>query len=238
MKRTLLLSISLCVILISISANASLVAHYEFSGNANDSVGSHHGSFLGDATTIYDSEMGQVLSTSNGGYVSIPDSHDFRFEGSFSLAAWFKTTDTAKGAIMRFNRPAYSIQIYLNQSNAGDLYIYVEPEHIVYDDTLVNNGVWHHVAITVDGDDSTNNYDLYVDGEWAGRDTVRAYYDRWDWITIGAANGSDPFTGSIDDVRIYNHPLSTEEVGQLYTIPEPATLLLLGMGAVLIRKRK
>ena len=139
---------------------------------------------------------------------------------------------------MRFNRggTAISIRIYLNWSNAGDLYTYVEPERIVYDDTSVNDGQWHHVAITVDGDDSTNNYDLYVDGEWAGRDTVRAIYDRWDSVTIGAA--SDPFTGSIDDVRIYNHPLSTEEIGQLYTIPEPCSLLLLGLGGLLIRKRQ
>ncbi len=237
MKRMFLLSIVVFVILISVSADATLLARYEFNGNANDSVGGHHGSFVGDATTIYDAEMGQVLSTLNSGYVSIPDSTDFRFQGSFSLAAWFKTTDAIKGAIMRFNSfGGTSIRIYVNWSNIGELYTYVEPEIIGYNSNPFNDGQWHHVAITIDGDDMTGNYDLYVDGIWAGKETVEAYYTfHWAWITIGAAGGDDQFIGCIDDVRIYDHALSESEI--LALVPEPCIFFLLALGGLLIRKR-
>ena len=40
----------LFAILVSGTANASLVAHYEFEGNANDSAGSANGTLMGDAT--------------------------------------------------------------------------------------------------------------------------------------------------------------------------------------------
>jgi len=44
------------------------------------------------------------------------------------------------------------------------------------------------------------------------------------------------FDGLIDDVRIYNHALSPAEIQEL--IPEPATLLLLTLGGILIRRKK
>ena len=38
---------------------------------------------------------------------------------------------------------------------------------------------------------------------------------------------STPFEGEIDEVKIYNH-----------VVPEPATVLLFGLGSLLLRKRK
>jgi hypothetical protein len=45
------------------------------------------------------------------------------------------------------------------------------------------------------------------------------------------------FKGLIDDVRIYNRALSAEEVSQLYSIPEPSTIILLGIGWITLCKR-
>jgi len=45
------------------------------------------------------------------------------------------------------------------------------------------------------------------------------------------------FNGKIDDMFIYDRALTVTEVNELYNIPEPCTLLLFGLGGLLIRKR-
>jgi hypothetical protein len=50
-------------------------------------------------------------------------------------------------------------------------------------------------------------------------------------------SGADRYyNGLLDDLRIYNNALSQSEISAL--VPEPVTFLLLGLGAVLLRKRR
>ena len=53
-------------------------------------------------------------------------------------------------------------------------------------------------------------------------------------IYIGAllSSTSKYFTGTIDDVRIYNRALSEAEIQQLAAVPIPSALLLLGSGII------
>ena len=43
--------------------------------------------------------------------------------------------------------------------------------------------------------------------------------------------------GRLDDIRIFDHTLDASEVEALYNVPEPATLLLLSVGGLLLRRR-
>ena len=53
----------LAVMLTAGAANASLVASYQFEGNANDSSGNgNNGTFMNGATTTIDAQRGQVLT--------------------------------------------------------------------------------------------------------------------------------------------------------------------------------
>jgi len=46
------------------------------------------------------------------------------------------------------------------------------------------------------------------------------------------------FNGKIDDMRIYDYALNTDEVAQLYEIPEPASVCLFSVIGLILRKIK
>ena len=79
---------------------------------------------------------------------------------------------------------------------------------------------WHHVFVTVDGSSSAAGIVLYMDGRLsqtrvgfdALTDTIR---NDVPW-TIGRRGTISPFTGRIDDVRVYDRCLNEEEVQELF----------------------
>ncbi len=61
-----------------------------------------------------------------------------------------------------------------------------------------------------------------------------------DFIDIGRHRGNSAnrgfFNGAIDDLRVYDEALSQAQIIQI--IPEPATILLMTLGGLYLRKRK
>ena len=106
-------------------------------------------------------------------------------------------------------------------------------------------GVWTMVTATYDA--MTAEQCLYADGVLIGSmNTTTPYVPAGDSdFFIGAAmNYGTPnfsFAGAIDDVRYYNDAMSSTQITGLYeatVTPEPATLALLGLGALVLRRRK
>jgi hypothetical protein len=74
----------------------------------------------------------------------------------------------------------------------------------------INDGQWHHAAVTHDG---KNQQNIYVDGEFVGK---------WDKVLRSIATtciigsclnqGEQFYSGSIDEVRIWNVELSEDEI--------------------------
>ena len=91
--------------------------------------------------------------------------------------------------------------------------------------TNSNDGQWHHYAGTLNT--STGERKLYIDGALSGAETGNHSYTLAadSHVCIGArdAHGTlgNYFTGNIYDVRIYNYGLTSNEVAQLATIPDP-----------------
>ena len=71
---------------------------------------------------------------------------------------------------------------------------------------------WHHVVVT--NNDSTVTY--YVDGLQTGTDSSGIGADNATSLYIGY-DGTNYFDGLIDDVRIFNYPLSANQVKQVFT---------------------
>jgi hypothetical protein len=85
---------------------------------------------------------------------------------------------------------------------------------------------WHHISVAISGD----NVALYIDGEMKASSstiTIRPSDIRPRLNYIGRSQFSaDPlFYGYIDDFRIYNYALSSEDVKKLYNGEEPTGIV-------------
>lgn len=89
-----------------------------------------------------------------------------------------------------------------------------------FTDVTLTAGQWSHVVLTYSGNSNLNGAKLYVDGVASAQTptsqalsgTLLGSFP----FTVGARNQSFPFSGKIDDVRVYNKELSASEVSDLY----------------------
>ena len=98
----------------------------------------------------------------------------------------------------------YGIQVY---SSRGGSYI--------WDNSICGftTGVWYHLAVTIDTDGAT----LYINGVSKGKYSASYGYDFGSRVmTVGTRfSSTNWFEGSINDVRVYDHILSTKEIKDL-----------------------
>ncbi|MGI9242035.1 MAG: LamG domain-containing protein, partial [Verrucomicrobiales bacterium] len=108
-----------------------------------------------------------------------------------------------------------------------------------YDDLVV--GEWSHIALVKTG----TSVQLYRDGIATGAPgtlneslataVAMPFFIGGD---VGNTSGNEFFTGSIDDVRIYDNALNADEIAALVPEPSVALLGLLGLGFTCLRRRR
>jgi hypothetical protein len=243
MKKTLLLTL---FALGSLSVfSQTLVAHYPFDGNANDSSGNNINASVNKGIPTTD-RLGNPNSAYKFGgdsntYIQIPHDNKLNLSGSKSISLWVKidTVPNQQFPALLLKEgtadfyPTFAIQ--LNHDNGYALkdrfkfgfffgngttnkLLSVQASYI---DTTYK-GKWLHIVATYS---TASGYQkVYLNGTLSDSTYIGSYASATSnsflQIGRGASYGNfsnNYFKGSLDDIRIYDDALSATQVGDIYS---------------------
>jgi len=206
-----------------------LVAYYPFNNNANDESGHGNNGILNGAPTFVTGVSGTAMAFDGADdYVRVPDADSLDMTTRGTLAAFVKVdpsiaeqqfvpvltkmTGSSDGEV------SYDLTF---MSGVLDGYVH-SPGHTdqAWSSPGLLNGAWHHVALT--WDTSANQVIMYQDGlavdtkpiagPGAMVSTFDLYLGRWRYTPSGVWH---LLKGALDEVRIFNRPLTATEITAL-----------------------
>ena len=241
----------LLVLFFAGSVHAGLLAHWsldEGSGTtAEDSIGGNTGTLvdMSAANWSTDTPSGSGTSLSfdaSPQHVTLDTQIFLRDTDAFSLSIWYRGTDTGTSGDGGFGIWGKTLlgrddmDIYANFGLSDGYAVYSHftsfpwvPES---SNTFVSDGTWHQIVF-VNRSDQTGS--LYIDGVLDnGGFSTAIGNDIYSFRIDGFMRGYEGVTttGTIDDVRIYDHSLSASEVSILFH--SATSLPLMGQGAWIV----
>ncbi len=148
---------------------------------------------------------------------------------NLTVSAWIKTTNATRidivnlGGSWSSDNIDWNLEISSSSSGKATFNVYrftVSGGRQTTSSTSVNDGQWHHIVATlVEMANASNISSLYIDGilEATRYDNV-GFVANTKQITVGGRPGADDyfFNGTIDEVKIYERALSSDEVRAEY----------------------
>jgi hypothetical protein len=190
-----------------------LIAYYPFNGNASDESGNENDGIVHGAMLTMDR-----FGNANGAYkfngINSGITTAIKREAyvNFSFSVWFKFTGNASGAYSPLLAGESRIFFIGKDSRNSNIGI----EDGLYNGSFARgtnawDGNWHNLSYV----NEQGTAKLYLDGIFVAQHYLGIGTGS---IWIGQENQSNvlPFNGYIDDICIYNRPLSIMEIKQLY----------------------
>ena len=210
---------------------SGLVGYWPFSGNANDASGNGHNGTVNGAILTTDRYSTNNSAYSFNGVDNFINLGNLGAYSSHTFTGWFKIEQWDGWGVLvsKLYNDMYIFQnseVRINaDSNNGNIMsiqfgsgiTWVGP---VIVDNPIDSDNWHHFVLMYDN--NAKEIKVYIDNVLIATEIVTGYSDVATTPTyIGARpywNGPTTFffNGNIDDVRIYNRSLNTEEVNALY----------------------
>lgn len=208
-----------------------LVAYYPFNNNINDASGNgNNGEIINNVNLAID-RFGNASSAYNSegnGYINVPNSAALTAtQTGFTVASWVKVRrwfgnwaivlDLSNGSDASRQ---YSIAINRNGliQTRGGCRITTTPLEL---------HKWYHIAVSYDRNTGQQIY--YIDGANVGTTTCGAFaLNVAQSLTIGLdrPGASEIHNGKLDEIRIYNRPISTNEVQEIYSCESEGEFVL------------
>jgi len=197
---------------------AGLLAHYKLDGDGKDAAGSHHGT-LTNSPTFVAGKHGQAMNVTLDQCITVPYTADLSLN-TFSVAVWVNVSDIGgwRGIVgTRFNSDNtfdMKVSATLIHGDIGNGTAWLNTAVDVPANLSV--GEWYHIAYVFD--DPADTAEVYLNGILSRTMTITGkplFMKAGQELRIGVDYPGETFRGMIDDVRIYNRPLSAAEVGGL-----------------------
>ncbi len=148
----------------------------------------------------------------------------FAADQSFTLSVWAKTT---VGGVLLWKGTAGGNGVRMQINSKGQVeYRLDNPTTTAYSaGPDLRDNRWHHLAVTVNR--STKRADLFVDGVPYNGNAITGSFSSNTDLMIGS-DGTSGFTGSLDEVKIFESALALDAIQALYN----GTLQSYAMAAV------
>jgi uncharacterized delta-60 repeat protein len=195
-----------------------LVAYYPFSGNANDATGNgnngtNYGAVLandrfGNANSAYQFDGATA-------YIDFGSPSDLAFTGDFTLAAWCNFAGgTQNPRILSYGQPT-GYELITDGTGSTRSFDFICNGTPLSTPVSFTQNVWYSVVAVVQNGTAY----LYVNGVLSATNPVTkpAYAADFE-IGAKAQNSSDYWGGAIDEVRLYNRALSSNDVAALFNL--------------------
>ncbi|MEI6678771.1 MAG: LamG domain-containing protein [Mariniphaga sp.] len=200
----------------SIDITTGLVAYFPFNGNANDESGNgNNGTEI--QSVVYTQDRNNIANSAfqaGAGYITAPSGiFQFQRDQQFTVSVWFTTVGAASsGRLLSNESPEGHFRIAGPDGNGTIGICYGD---YIFDTVSANS--WHNYIYSYDN----RNEKIYVDGvlKHTNYDLAIEVLNYSSPFTIGAkaAWNWDKWSGKIDDVRIYNRTLSSQDAIYLYS---------------------
>ncbi len=213
---------------VSASLSSGLISHFkldEVSGTTvTDSAGSTNGTVVGGNPTWMAGKIGSGSLNLNGTnqYVDVPNFNAINGLNTVSISFWVKPSAVSKPFITKWgtgrlfeigsNGTSLSVIWRIGGTGGGGTSL----SQTTSNNTLTT-GVWNHVVVVYNSPSSI----VYVNGNQVGSvngagGSLNSSVN--DSLRIGWNNIPSFYSGDIDDVRIYNRSVTSQEVYDLYSL--------------------
>jgi hypothetical protein len=208
----ILSGITLLVVFTAHLASASSLSHgYSFENDASDSIGTAHGTVLGNAVIT----NGSLLLNGTNGVVQLP-ANLFTNSKSLTLECWFVSEQNLASRHLWSFGGSPMIAFLLRGAATSEYrsrgYYGSQTVNTMVDAFQLSHGKHHHLVWTQD--EASRNARIYLNGmlyaqhtnfaATPGTTTASSY--------LGGAGSSTPIKGSISEFRIYSNALSHLDV--------------------------
>lgn len=200
-----------------------LIAHWKGDGNAKDSIGKYHG--IASHGVSYTAGFKDMAFNFDGGdRTMVATSLNMSYEHGASFEVYIKTFDdfgliiadgggASSGTGMGlFIEPGGVLGFFGSKGTEADF-------NFIAIANSINDGKFHHIVGTWTGDTTPNGVILYVDGRSVSFTTAKTNITKGSTpLYFGGHNtlGYLPYNGLIDNVRIYNRAIESDEVAKLH----------------------
>jgi cytochrome c553 len=197
----------------------------ETDGNFRDSSGRAAPAILHGSRSSVPGHSGNALQFSGSNWLAAPDVADFEADQPFTVATWIRTNNDSAGTVFsRMDDAAayrgYDLIVEQGRLNAHFIDHWPDKGCKVSTAAILKPQQWHHVTLVWHGNRRAAGVRIYVDGlpqtlQVDNDGEVTGSLRTQKPFHIGRRQNSVPFTGTIDDLRIFSRALSDDDVRRL-----------------------
>ena len=214
---------------------SGITAHYELDGSLSDVSGRYQqGRTVSGDPTFGAGQVGKSIGFDGDTHISLGRVGNFAENDRFTIAFWMRGNgNTPIAALQKIDNPSTrrGYEFLLDdhelvgiQRRAARLTIRLTshwPDNGIQIKTTerLTLGDWYHITLTYDGSGKAAALRLYINGTPAktqiAQDSLSGTIVTDAELQIGNKNLGGPFRGSIDDLRLYQRTLDSDEIEEL-----------------------